>query len=51
MNELLLRLAERIRGECAELDRVVERIREGWQRAQQTVWCKNLVHFKSHAIL
>ena len=36
MNEPLLRLAERIRGECTELDRVVQRVREGWQRAQQT---------------
>lgn len=36
MSELLLRLAERIRDECNDLDLVVERILEGWQRAQQT---------------
>ena len=36
MNTLIVRLAERIRGECDDLDRVVKRICEGWERAQQT---------------
>ena len=35
MNESLARLAERIRDECVELERLVERAHEGWQRAQR----------------
>jgi hypothetical protein len=35
MNEELLSLAKRISGELGELDRVIERIYEGWRRAQQ----------------
>lgn len=34
MSEQLLRLAQRIRDECDELARVVDRIQEGWRRAQ-----------------
>ena len=33
MNERLLRLAKRIRDELVELDRVVARVAEGWDRA------------------
>jgi hypothetical protein len=35
VNEQLLRLAQRIRDECDELARVVERVQEGWHRAQE----------------
>lgn len=36
MNERLERLAERIRQDLAELGRVVDRVREGWQRARES---------------
>ena len=36
MSERLLRLAERIRGELADLERVVERAQEGLHRAQRS---------------
>ena len=36
MSERLLRLAERIRDELADLDRLVERAQDGWRRAQQS---------------
>ncbi len=36
MNRQLLRLASRIQDECDELARVVARVQEGWQRAQQS---------------
>jgi len=36
VSERLLRLAERIRDEHADLDRLVERAQEGWRRAQQS---------------
>jgi hypothetical protein len=32
----LLRLAKRIREECVELDRIVDRVGEGWLRAQES---------------
>lgn len=35
MKERLLRLAERIRDELVELERVIERAKEGWRRAQE----------------
>ena len=34
MSEQLLRLAQRIRDECDELVRVVDRVQEGWRRTQ-----------------
>ena len=36
MSERLLGLAERIRDELADLDRLVQRAQEGWRRAQQS---------------
>lgn len=36
MNELLHGLTERIRQELVELDQVVNRLREAWQRAQRS---------------
>lgn len=36
MSEQLLKLAERIRSELADLDRLVGRTQEGWRRAQQS---------------
>ena len=36
MSERLLRLAERIRDELADLDRLVGRAQEGWRRAQRS---------------
>lgn len=36
MRDRLLRLAERIRSECQDLDRVVERAQEGWRRAERS---------------
>lgn len=36
MSERLLRLAQRIRDECAELARLVARAQEAWRRAQQS---------------
>ena len=36
MSERLYGLAERIRDELADLDRLVERAQEGWRRAQQS---------------
>lgn len=36
MSERLLRLADRIRGECQDLERVVERAREAWFRAERS---------------
>ena len=36
MSERLLRLSERIRSECQDLNRVVERAQEGWRRAERS---------------
>lgn len=36
MNENLSRLANRIRNELGELERVIGRVQEGWKRAQQS---------------
>jgi hypothetical protein len=36
VSEPLLRLAQRIRDECDELARVVDRVQEGWRRAQRS---------------
>lgn len=36
MSDRLLRLAQRIRTECPELARLVERAQEGWGRAQRS---------------
>jgi hypothetical protein len=36
MSERLLRLADRIRNECQDLDRVVQRAHEGWRRAERS---------------
>jgi hypothetical protein len=36
VSERLLRLAQRIRDECHEVARLVERAQEGWRRAQQS---------------
>ena len=36
MSERLLRLSERIRSECQDLDRVVGRAQEGWRRAERS---------------
>jgi len=36
VNERLFALAERIRDELADLDRLVERAQEGWRRARQS---------------
>ena len=36
MSDRLLRLADRIRSECQDLDRVVERAQEGWRRAERS---------------
>ena len=40
MSKPLLKLAERIRNELVDLDRLVERTQEGWRRAQRA----NLAH-------
>jgi hypothetical protein len=36
VNDRLLRVAERIRSDCQELGHVVDRVQEGWRRAQRT---------------
>jgi hypothetical protein len=36
MSDRLLHLAARIRSECQDLDRVVERAQEGWRRAERS---------------
>jgi hypothetical protein len=36
MSDRLLRLVNRIRSECQDLDRVVERVQEGWRRAERS---------------
>ncbi len=36
MSDRLLRLSDRIRNECQDLDRVVERAQEGWRRAERS---------------
>ena len=36
MKDRLLQLAQRIRDECQELARLLERAKEGWRQAQQT---------------
>jgi hypothetical protein len=36
VSDRLLRLAERIRSECQDLNRVVERAQEGWRRAERS---------------
>jgi uncharacterized protein YukE len=36
VNENLSRLANRIRNELGELERVIGRVQEGWKRAQQS---------------
>lgn len=36
MSERVLRLAQRIRDECQELARLVERAQDGWRRAQRS---------------
>jgi hypothetical protein len=36
VSERLLRLAQRIRDECDELARVVDRVQEGWRRSQRS---------------
>lgn len=36
MKGQLLRLAERIRDECVELERVIDRAQEGWRRVQRS---------------
>jgi len=36
VSDNLFRLAQRIRAECDELGRVVDRAQEGWRRAQRS---------------
>jgi hypothetical protein len=36
VSDRLLRLSDRIRGECQDLNRVVERAQAGWQRAERS---------------
>jgi hypothetical protein len=36
VSDRLLRLSDRIRNECQDLNRVVERAQEGWQRAERS---------------
>ena len=36
MKEQIFRLVERIRDECVELERVIDRAQEGWRRAKRS---------------